>query len=682
MKVKPRAISFLKMTLLGISFFCKVEGADFIQEMTHERVEALLTRIVNVETQMQENVLRYSSDITRVIVLGNTGSGKSTLVHALARKPMIVQETGSGPFIDVNEEHRIPNFTIRRGVVAGTQQPTSWFDPSTNLVFWDCPGFMDPSGVSRDIETLFAVERLFTPPCNIKILLTIDKNAQQADRGQSIMKRLKNLRSFFTEEEQLQRAVSIVVTKQRPLRNGQGFPEPSTIFEEMRLIGAERNIAERIGITQKDLEWVSSFLTHLKDNSSIFAFPEPLETGLYDYNWFPNRERMLTQPVPNPTVNNIFSNFEKDARVLLLMERAAGQLTLAVDQLHDFFRYIRQSIPLTKTSLEKAKSTITNLNNLSDNMIDTPARLAQQLRNELEHFGIDSTQRENCQRILDKLSASEAYKKLLDKLDNGKRAQVWKTGVPNIPRTLKGLAQGSLADLQHALSNMGCSGKSHGTIFERYGDTLITLPDIELEGDLFDFRYPKKEDILSRFERETDARLQIDSAMFNTIDVGAGCVGVTQEDNWSKNIHEEFSWGLSQELGIGVEVKAKAGLFGFGVESAVSTSFKFGAHQNWRHSEDKTLSTRYTFTPETEGVYKLGMFTVGMEGFSIPFSAKILFRSTSQPVTTHDIIQTVRQKYLGVTELEERAEGVICKIEGTLTAKSALETIWIIRKIV
>ena len=468
MKTKQRVISVLRVIFLTTAIFCKGEGADLIQnEITPERVNALLTRIVNVEKQMQDNV-RSHPNVSRVIILGNTGSGKSTLVHALGRRPLKVEEEGSDLFIQVEERHRIPEFIVRRGIEGGTQQPTSWFDPSTNLVFWDCPGFMDPSGVSRDIETLFAVERLFTPPCNIKILLTIDKNAQQADRGQSIMKRLKNLRSFFTEEEQLQRAVSIVVTKQRPLRNGRGFPEPSTVFEEMGLFGIEpdaertRNLATATGITSQELEWISSFLGYLRDNNRIFAFPEPLDAGSYNYDWFPSREIAITdltsQPISNPTVN-IFANFAMDASTLLIMERAAGRLTLAVDKLQEFFRYVRRSVPLTRNSLEAAKGVIKELNDLDIDFVNTPAKLAEQLRQRLNRLSISGENNTQCIRILDDLSASQAYLSLIDKLDTGRRGQIWQTGVPNIPATLRRLASGSLTDLQNALSNMGSSGK-------------------------------------------------------------------------------------------------------------------------------------------------------------------------------------------------------------------------------
>ena len=110
MKFRQKIIYALAGVFLITGIFCRGEGADDPrEEITPEHVNALLTRIVNVEKQMQENVALYPR-VTRVITLGNTGSGKSTLVHALGERQMIVGEDADGElFIDVNKKHMIEN---------------------------------------------------------------------------------------------------------------------------------------------------------------------------------------------------------------------------------------------------------------------------------------------------------------------------------------------------------------------------------------------------------------------------------------------------------------------------------------------------------------------------------------------------------------------------------------------
>ena len=462
-----KKILFFFLQFLVSSFTYSAEDSLLLYEKKtgcaiaeSERVSQFLTNIVEIETQMQENVLRYSSDITRVIVLGNTGIGKSTLVHALAKRLMIVQETEEGPCIDVNEENRIPNFVIKRGMISGTQQPTSWFYPDANLVFWDCPGFMDPSGVSKDIENLFAIERLFTSPCNIKIILAIDQS-EKVCRGQSIIKRIRGLRSFFTAEEQLYRAVSIVVTKQHHWKGR--TPEPKALFESMGLFNIEpnadgtRNLAAATETSSEDLIWISSFLIHLRDNDRIFSFPEPLDSGPYNYGWFPDRERILTdlatQPVANPTVN-IFANFARDVRILLLMEQSAGQLDKANSQLKDLFVTIKHLTQDNVEQLRIAQSVVKEISLLPTELIKTPAKLAQQLRNRLGKFNFSKEEYNHCLVVIDKIIASEAYLNFLDKLDREKRSELWQTHIPNIQKTLQGISNDSLDVFNKELNKM------------------------------------------------------------------------------------------------------------------------------------------------------------------------------------------------------------------------------------
>ena len=108
MKIKHGVVFSLKL-LSMLSFFCKVEGSDLTEEIRPEIFNALLTRMVDREKLVQEDIKSHP-DVSRVIILGNTGSGKSTLVHALAGRLMIVREDADGElFIDVNKKHMIEN---------------------------------------------------------------------------------------------------------------------------------------------------------------------------------------------------------------------------------------------------------------------------------------------------------------------------------------------------------------------------------------------------------------------------------------------------------------------------------------------------------------------------------------------------------------------------------------------
>ncbi len=109
--------------------------------------------IQEAEKVVQSQIRCESSNPTRVLVLGTTGSGKSLLVHALAGKNLIVShtETGDGFKIDV-ENGLLPGFKVGHGISSATDITVSWYDQHSNLVYWDCPGFLDSRGVTGHVE--------------------------------------------------------------------------------------------------------------------------------------------------------------------------------------------------------------------------------------------------------------------------------------------------------------------------------------------------------------------------------------------------------------------------------------------------------------------------------------------------------------------------------------------------
>jgi len=475
MKRRYKISNVCKCLLLVLGLHYKGEGAG--EDITVGEVQDLLRRISTIENRIT-NTLSNNPNITRVIVLGNTGSGKSSLVHALAGKTMQAKKK-NGKYIvevDLRPENQIPNFIVSDGVAAGTREPTAHLhlidyrnavaagtrEPTAHLqnavVFWDCPGFMDPGGVSRDIVTLFAIDRLFTSPSRVKVLLSLDRDSFDANRGQDVVLRLKKLLPFFRDENKLKQAVSIVMTKQlwddddiNPLDAGEMF------------ISAYNPIQDpaEIGLTDiNQLNKMRDIITHLRNSGNrIFSFPRPKERREHNYaedpTLFPDRGRILGDFVNNPASNpeiNIYSDFASDERVQRLMLAGANQINAAVDQLHEFFRYVGD-ITGDKNILEQAKQALNEISALPDDRINTPAKIAREIRN--KNFNLSPAQSERGYQILNTLSANEAYMQLIDKLNGGNtHRNRWFEGLPNLPVQVRALASHPLAVLQAAIDRL------------------------------------------------------------------------------------------------------------------------------------------------------------------------------------------------------------------------------------
>ena len=254
------------------------------------------------------------NNATRVIVLGNTGSGKSSLVHALVGKSMDVRKKNGKCILEVKPEDKIPGFVVSGGVEAGTRRITSHLhhlDDRNAVVFWDCPGFLDPRGLFRDMLTSFAIEWLFAPPCSIKVFLILDRDSFDINRSRDVILRLKKLSDFFRDEEELKQAVSIIVTKQlwddediNPLDSG------------AMLVRIFRNIQNpsEVGLSPYELENIRSIIVHLRDNGRIFSFPRPKCVGIYNYAEFPDKSRIL-EDMRHSVTRATYSNFDSYLRI-------------------------------------------------------------------------------------------------------------------------------------------------------------------------------------------------------------------------------------------------------------------------------------------------------------------------------------------------------------------------------
>ena len=164
---------------------------------------------INAASVEVQNQIKLRPNATRVLVVGLTGSGKSTLVHALASKQLTVCISKHGDAWEVNVpvDELIPGYAIGHGLGSVTSTPCSWHDRISNLVYWDCPGFLDSRGVTQEIINAFAIDQLLKPPSRIKILLAMQESDFQNGRGSGALDRIEKLIGIIPDIEQLKQSL-------------------------------------------------------------------------------------------------------------------------------------------------------------------------------------------------------------------------------------------------------------------------------------------------------------------------------------------------------------------------------------------------------------------------------------------------------------------------------------------
>lgn len=127
-----------------------------------------------------------------ILVIGDTGVGKTTMLSYLASKKLVVKAHGLNTILDSSSndglkighdrfsETRIPHKIVIDG-----------------LAFFDCSGFKDNRGEEYEISNSFFVQRLFEIYKDIKILLIIDEHSVSEARADKLPKLIRNLLKSF-----------------------------------------------------------------------------------------------------------------------------------------------------------------------------------------------------------------------------------------------------------------------------------------------------------------------------------------------------------------------------------------------------------------------------------------------------------------------------------------------------
>lgn len=148
-----------------------------------------------------------------VLVLGNTGAGKSTFTQWIAgdNKNLTAREVteGTGEFI-IEDNNRISTSTIKSKTIF----PELVIDTETKTAYYDCPGFNDTRSASYDIAATYFTKKVTDFAKSVKILFIVNYSSVRTgvDR-RDFTNLLRHINDFVKDIEKFQNSISIVVTK-------------------------------------------------------------------------------------------------------------------------------------------------------------------------------------------------------------------------------------------------------------------------------------------------------------------------------------------------------------------------------------------------------------------------------------------------------------------------------------
>lgn len=145
-----------------------------------------------------------------ILLIGNTGSGRSTLTQFVAGNLADLESVGEDNFV-IESRHKdvIGNSTT----VSHTIYPDLVID-ETKTAFYDCPGFEDTRSMSIEVASTYFVKKVVDHAKSIKIVLVVDYGSVHVGGSRTDFPKLvQHFRSFVKNVTAYNDSITLIANK-------------------------------------------------------------------------------------------------------------------------------------------------------------------------------------------------------------------------------------------------------------------------------------------------------------------------------------------------------------------------------------------------------------------------------------------------------------------------------------
>jgi len=265
------------------------------------------------------------------ITIGNTGSGKSTLVNRCfgCKLERFELESGIKAFRVSPESPKPEIMPIGHSNQSMTFVPGVATDQELGLTFMDCPGFLDNRGAVINIANAVNIKQAIHAAKDVVVVVLLNYASLTADRGRGLRELVQILQDLFGEGdarfEKHSRSVMLGVSKV-PLKDGYG--DDIALRHVQALLSDTSCLSRTNGGEQ--------VVAILRENMFIY---DPLELGSVAHGWSTRADILLKlralEPIQDPSaIFRTVLNLEDERALRSIVEALSGRIVEELRRSH------------------------------------------------------------------------------------------------------------------------------------------------------------------------------------------------------------------------------------------------------------------------------------------------------------------------------------------------------------
>ncbi|XP_031631115.1 uncharacterized protein LOC116345674 [Contarinia nasturtii] len=250
----------------------KEQSADSGESKINNENHDSVTMILKLMSEYAQQ-LRFSDKKDIVLVLGNTGAGKSTLTSILSDANLNSREidTESGQWIIEDENGLISGEST---ITSKTIIPALMLNQTNQMVLYDCPGFNDTRDIDHDICVTYLIQEIIKRANRLKLVFVVNSESVRPGSGDrhDFLNLAEHAITFAKNIEKYQDAIALVVTKvenKRIKKNGDFvLVDDEKVIDTIARFLKQAKIALETNATKKN--------TSNEDKNNIIRFIDTL----------------------------------------------------------------------------------------------------------------------------------------------------------------------------------------------------------------------------------------------------------------------------------------------------------------------------------------------------------------------------------------------------------------------